>query len=210
MDLILFGMQGSGKGTLGKFLAEKYGFKIFEMGGELRALAKKESELGKKVKSIIEAGELVSDELVMEIVEDFIENLEAGQKVLIDGIPRTLNQAKLLKNVLESNHHEYKGLLIKLNKENALKRLTTRRICRDCKAVYPAFYTKDNCEACNGELITRADDNPEAIEKRLNAFESETVPAIEFYSDKIISIDGEGSIEEVQKLATEQLDNYFS
>lgn len=210
MDLILFGMQGSGKGTLGKFLAEKYKLKIFEMGNELRSLASENTTLGQKVKSIIEAGELVSDDLVMEIVENFMNTLPEGQSIIIDGIPRTLNQAQLLKKVLENNNRKYKALLLDLKKESALTRLTTRRICSNCKAVYPAIYDKETCEACNGELITRADDNPEAIEKRLTAFENETIPAIELYKDKLIKIDGEPSIEKVQNLALEELNNFFA
>ncbi|MBI4975313.1 nucleoside monophosphate kinase [Candidatus Peregrinibacteria bacterium] len=213
MDLIFFGMQGAGKGTLGKSIAERYGMKIFETGGELRKLAQEESELGKKIKSIIEAGHLVSDEVVMEIVENFLSHLDKNSSVLFDGIPRKVEQAKLLNDLLLKHNREYKGLLIDIKKETALRRLTTRRICKTCKAVYSADYNKTNCEAktangeqCDGELITRSDDNPSAIETRLNAFENETVPAIKIYEDRLIKIDGEPRIEEVEKLAISALD----
>jgi len=179
--------------------------KIFETGGELRRLAQEDSELGKKVKSIIEAGHLVSNEVVMEIVENFMNNLPEGTDVVFDGIPRKVEQAESLNALLDKHNRTYKAVLIDINKDTALKRLTTRRICRTCKAVYPASYEKNACE-CGGELITRADDNAQAIETRIDAYMKETVPAIEMYNDKLIKINGEPTIEEVEKLAYETLD----
>lgn len=213
MDFILFGMQGAGKGTVGKTIAEKYGMKIFEMGGELRKLSQEDSELGLKVKSIIEAGKLVSDEIIMEIVENFMDKLPKNASVVFDGIPRKIQQAKLLNAVLDKHNREYKAVLIDISEKTALKRLTTRRICKKCKAVYPVFYEKNHCETilptggtCNGELITRSDDNPQAIKTRLEAFAVETIPAIELYKDKLVKIDGEPQIEEVAKTTIETLD----
>jgi adenylate kinase len=205
MDLIFFGMQGAGKGTLGKQVAAKYGLKVFETGGELRRLATEDSDLGKKVKSIIEAGHLVSNEVVMEIVEDFMKNLPEGTNVVFDGIPRKVVQAESLNALLDKYDRNYKAVLIEIQKDTAMKRLTTRRICKVCKNVYPADYEGDKCE-CGGELVTRADDNAEAIGTRIDAFLNETVPAIEMYNDKMIKIDGEPTIEEVEKAAYEVLD----
>ncbi len=206
MDLIFFGMQGAGKGTLGKQLSEKYGFQVFETGGELRKLSSQDSELGKKVKSIIEAGHLVSNEVVMEIVENFLEHLPSGINVLFDGIPRKIEQANSLNALLEKHGREYKAVLIDIKKETALKRLTTRRICAKCKTVYPADYQKPVCSSCDGELTTRSDDNAEAIQTRLEAFENETLPAINLYNDKLIKINGEPTIDEVFKIAVKTLD----
>lgn len=206
MDLIFFGMQGSGKGTLGKVIAEKYNMQIFEMGGELRKLAQEDSELGKKIKSIIEAGHLVSDDVVMEIVENFMNNLQGTTSILFDGIPRKVDQAKLLNAVLAKHNRTFTGVILDIKKETALQRLTTRRICKGCKAVYPVFYTAATCEKCGGELITRADDNEAAIKTRLDAYETETIPAINMYSDTLIKINGELSIEDVQKEAFQKLD----
>jgi len=213
MDLIFFGMQGAGKGTLGKLVAKRYGFQIFETGSELRKLSKEDSPLGKKIKTIIEAGHLVDNNIVMEIVEDFMSKLKAGTNIIFDGIPRKIEQAKSLNAILNKNNREYKALLINITKDTAIKRLTTRRICQKCKYVYPVTYTKDICdqimpngETCNGKLITRADDNIEAINTRLKAFEEETMPAIELYKDRLISINGENDIEEAKKEAFEKLD----
>ncbi len=205
MDLIFFGMQGAGKGTLGKAVAVQYGMTIFETGGALRKLAKEESDLGKKIKSIIEAGHLVSNEIVMEIVEDFMNKLEDNSPILFDGIPRKIEQAQSLNTLLNKHNRHYKAVLINIKEDTAMERLTTRRICQSCKNVYPANYKEDKC-TCGGQLITRADDNPGAIKTRLQAFQNETLPAIEMYQDKLIKIDGEPNIEIVEKDAIETLD----
>ena len=205
MDLIFFGMQGAGKGTLGKSTAAKYGMQIFETGAELRKLASQDSQLAKKVKSIIEAGHLVSNEVVMEIVENFMNNLQENTPVLFDGIPRKIEQANSLNALLDKHNRTYTAVLINISKNTALSRLTTRRICKVCKSVYPADYKDAKCPSGH-DLETRKDDNPEAIETRLNAFENETKPAIALYQDKMITIDGEPHISEAQKLAEQALD----
>lgn len=208
MDLILFGMQGAGKGTLGLALAERYDLEIFETGGELRKLGEQSTPLAQKVKAIIDAGHLVPNEVVMEIVENFMENLPAGKNVLFDGIPRKIDQAESLNEVLKKHDRSYKALIIDIKKETALHRLTTRRIDPVTKKVYPADYPSDISEEGN-KLVTRKDDNPEAIENRLTAFEQETLPAIELYQDVLIKISGENNIDEVRKEAFAELDKEF-
>ncbi|MFH1218583.1 MAG: nucleoside monophosphate kinase [Candidatus Peregrinibacteria bacterium] len=197
MDLIFFGMQGAGKGTIGKTIAEKFNLKIFETGGALRTLAQEDSPLGHKVKEIIEAGHLVPNDIVIEIVEDFLNKLLPNTNVLFDGIPRKIEQANSLNTLLQKHARTYKCILIDITEETAMKRLTTRRICGKCKKVFIAGYTADTCDNCGGTLITRADDNPEAIKTRLQAFKNETLPAIELYGDKLIKINGEPTVEEV-------------
>ncbi|MEK7085843.1 MAG: nucleoside monophosphate kinase, partial [Patescibacteria group bacterium] len=167
-------------------------------------LSQLDSDLAKKVKSIIEAGHLVPNDVVMEIVENFLKSIPANTNVLFDGIPRKVEQANSLNSLLDKNGRTYKAVLLDIKEETAMKRLTTRRICKICKAVYPATYTADKCN-CGGELITSSDDNPEAIITRLKAFREETIPAINLYKDKLIKIDGEPDIEEVQKLAFQTL-----
>ena len=209
MDLILFGMQGAGKGTVGKSIAEKFNLKIFETGGALRVLASEESPLGQKVKSIIEAGHLVPNEVVMEIVEDFINKLPPNTNVLFDGIPRSIEQAQSLNSLLQKLNRPATPVLVEIKEETALARLTTRKICSKCKKVFPANYTSETCDACQGELTTRADDNPEAIRTRLQAFKNETAPAIATY-ENLIKIDGEPTIEVVAEDAIQTLAYLFT
>lgn len=208
MDLIFFGMQGAGKGTLGKSVAERYNLEIFETGGALRKLSQEDSPLAQKVKSIIEAGHLVPTAVVMEIVENFMTGIPKESQILFDGIPRKFDQAESLNELLKKHNRTYKAAIIDISKETALKRLTTRRICKICKTVYPADYTEEKCK-CGGELVTRSDDNPEAIKTRLEAFENETLPAIKLYENDLVKIDGEASIEEVKTRAFDKLDPIF-
>ena len=204
-------MQGSGKGTQSKFLAETCNLAVFETGAELRRLAQEDSELGQKVKSIIETGNLVPTEVVMEIIADFINKLPEGQSALFDGIPRSEDQQTELDDILEQAGRDFVGLNIEISEEEALKRLTTRRICSKCKATYPAFYNKESCEECQGELITRRDDTPDAIRTRIDTFLEKTIPVINNYDErgKMITINGEQSIEYVTKDCTEALKNHF-
>lgn len=211
MDLVLFGMQGSGKGTQAAQLVESCDLVMFETGAELRRLAKEESELGAKVKSIIEAGHLVPSEVVMEIIEDFISNLPEGKHVLFDGIPRSEEQRDLFNTLMKKEGREFMGLLIDITEKEALERLTTRRICVKCKTAFPAYYDKDACEKCGGELITRKDDTPDAIRVRLDTFLEKTIPVIDGYkhANMMITVDGKQSIEAVNQDVMEVLKPHF-
>jgi len=203
----MFGIQGSGKGTQSKILKDYYDMAYFETGAELRKLAQEDSELGKKVKSIIEAGHLVDNDVVMEIVENFMKSVPEGKGVIFDGIPRKMEQKETLDTLLNEHGREFKVVILDLSEEQALDRLTKRRICSKCKEVYPAKYDKDECEKCGGELITRTDDNAESIKVRLQAFTDETMPVVNKYEEegKLIHVDGSGSIEEVDALLKETL-----
>lgn len=211
MDLILFGMQGSGKGTQSKFISERCSLSVFETGAELRRLASEDSDLGRKVKSIIEAGNLVSTEIVMEIVLNFLHNLPEGHSALFDGIPRSQEQQVALDELLEKEGREFMGLDIRITEEEALRRLTTRRLCENCKTTYPAFYAEDACGECGGNLVTRRDDTPDAIRTRIDTFLGKTMPVIEDYAarGKMITVNGEQGIEEVTDDCMEALKPYF-
>jgi adenylate kinase len=208
MDLILFGIQGSGKGTQGKILKERFNMAYFETGGELRRLSKENSVLGKKVKSIIEAGHLVPNEIVMEIVENFIKGIKKNKNIIFDGIPRKKIQAQTLEKLLKKDKREFKAVILDLSEKEAMNRLLTRRICADCKTAFPATFKGGKCEKCGGRLETRTDDNPESIKTRIKAYFDETMPVIEIFEkeDKLIRIDGSKSIDEVSKLLFKALD----
>jgi adenylate kinase len=182
-DLILVGIQGSGKGTQGKILAEKFGYKIFETGGELRAIAKEDSELGRKVKKITERGDLVPNEIVMEIVEHFFTEISADTPVIFDGIPRSDEQRVSLEKLLDEHHREFRALEVRLSDGEALARLLKR-----------------------AELEGRADDNLESIKKRIQNFYTHTQPLLDSWkqSNRLISVNGEQPVEKVtaEMLAT--------
>lgn len=202
MDYVLFGIQGAGKGTQGKILCEKISAAYFETGGELRKLSAESSELGKKVKSIITAGHLVPNEVVMEMVENFVKNLgDKTTPIIFDGLPRNGEQNETFEALLKKMGRQYRGIYFELSRTEAENRLLRRRICGKCKAVYPMFYKKDKCEKCGGDLTVRADDNAESIKTRLEIFFKETLPVTEIWKSKgeMISVDASGTIEEVTK-----------
>lgn len=213
MDIILFGMQGSGKGTQGKILAERYGLKIFGMGDKLREMIGSGSDLGNKLKGIVERGDLVDDSIIMEVVDDFISKVDPNQSIVFDGIPRTLNQSGKLISLLHNHGREVFGLFVKITEEEAVKRLTSRRVCSRCKEIYPAFYSDEHCSKCNGILETRQDDsNINSISKRIHSYTNETTPVIDyFYSiDRLIEVDGEQDIPDVTEEMIEKAGYLFS
>jgi adenylate kinase len=201
LDIVLFGIQGSGKGTLGKVIAEKYGYQIFETGSELRKLSHQDSPLAQKVKKIIESGKLVPNEVVMDIIENFMQQLAPGTKVVFDGIPRSMEQAETFEKLMQRHGRDFIGILVDVPKEEAINRLSSRRVCKECKTVYPAFYTGERCEKCGGELIMRSDDNPESIKTRIEAFFTETMPVIDRYKkmEKMIVMNGDQSMAEAAR-----------
>lgn len=194
-DLILFGVQGSGKGTQARILAEKQGYKVFETGKELRAMVASGSELGQKIKAIIEAGNLVSDEIVIEIVEAFLKETAVEQAVIFDGIPRKITQKDLFEQVMEKFDRSPIGVLIKISDELALERLSSRWMSKSTGKIYSSKEAalQENAEE---DVYQRADDTPEAIKTRLENYHAETQPVIEWYRDqeRLLEVHGDGDV----------------
>lgn len=212
MDFLFFGIQGSGKGTQSKLLCEKYGLSYFETGGRLRRLASENSDLGKKIKSILEAGKLVPNEVVIEMVEDFLAHLPSQKtSVIFDGIPRNEGQAKLLEDLLVKHGRKYIGVHIHIPKELAIERLLKRRLCEKCKKIFPPDYAKDMCDVCRGKLITRSDDTEQAIRTRLDVFEKETTPVVDRYrkENRLVEVSGDKPIEESSAALSSLLEPYL-
>lgn len=208
----MFGRQGSGKGTQGKYFANRYGLMPFVMGDELRKLAQEKSELGKKIKTIIEAGNLVSDQVVMEIIENFMANLPQGTNVIFDGIPRKMGQALAFDALMEKTGRDFKGAVLEISEATALYRLNNRRMCPDCNIIFASNYKNPLCEKCGRPVVSREDDqNMESIQNRLSAYKLETIPVIEHYraAGKIIELNGEPDIDDVNKEAFPKLDPLF-
>ena len=197
-DLILVGKQGSGKGTQAKILAKKLGFKIFETGAALRKIATEDSDLGREVLDITSRGDLVSNDIVMKIVEDFLANLEENTPVIFDGIPRSEVQRESLEKLLQENSRDFVALEIKLSNDEALNRLIIRAHCNDCGANFGS--ADDLCPKCGSENISRRnDDNPDAIMNRLKNFDEYTFPLLEEWEKdgKLVSVNGEQDIAKV-------------
>ncbi len=212
MDIILFGMQGSGKGTQGKILAERYALRRFEMGSELRAMAAAQTPLGQKINEALSGGHLVDESIVMEVVEAFLAKAPLGSRLLFDGIPRTLSQSKRFMGILRSHGRDAFALLIRLGEEEAVSRLTRRRVCSQCKETYPAFYEGSRCSQCGGSLVSRQDDeNLDSIRRRLDSYEKETAPVIDSFAqrDRLIEVDGEQPIADVTQEMVEKAGYLF-
>lgn len=209
-DIILFGMQGSGKGTQGALLAEKYNSIVFDTGSALRKIASEDSPLGNKVKTIIESGDLVPTEIVMEVIEDFVNKIPQEKFVIFDGIPRNEEQRDQFNALMSKLNKQPTVIYINIPREEAEKRLLSRKICKQCKKIFPGNISSPDCTNCEGgALETRSDDNPEAIKKRLDVFFEKTVPVIESYQEDytFLNIDGTPPISEVSQNIVEQISN---
>jgi len=201
-------MQGSGKGTQARLLANKYNFNYFETGAQLRKLASENSQLGNKIKHIIESGNLVPNQVVMEMIEDYFNKIEVAKPIIFDGVPRFQEQKTSLENLLQKHMRKALGVLIEISEQEAIKRLSLRRMCPSCKTVFPSAYKEKSCEHCQSTLEVRADDTSSStIQKRLEAYKKETMPVIDEYraQNKLIVIDGEQNIEKVESDLIEKM-----
>ncbi|MBU1119043.1 nucleoside monophosphate kinase [Patescibacteria group bacterium] len=207
--LIFMGIQGSGKGTQARLLADEFGYSILEAGKILREEAASGSSLGKKIDEIIHGkGELVPDEITKELVKNFLNDIQEGTPVIFDAYPRTLVQLHDLEEILkEHNIANYRVVYFTLTDDEAMKRLLSRRECESCKAP-TSDSAEEACKKCGGTLVRRKDDEPEKIQKRLAWSHKETQPVVDAYEEKgvLIVVDGNESIDQVyeelkQKLA---------
>lgn len=205
--IILLGSSGSGKGTQAELITGELGLGYIGTGNILRARQKLPDFTGKKIKKVLEAGLFVPSPIIFKEWMDRWEGFKSNPEFkgfLIDGSPRKLLEAKLMDQALEWYEWEkyLHVLLIDISREEALARLLNRRICKDCGSPVPFMGKLKNmtaCDACGGDLIKRADDTKKAINSRLDEFERETVPVIEYYqeSKRLTKINGEQSVEDV-------------
>jgi len=201
--LVIIGPPGSGKGTQAVRVAGELGIKHLSTGDILREAVKEETELGLKAKSFMEQGALVPDELMLELIATELDKLD-GKGWILDGYPRTLPQAEALEKMLDERGESIdKVLLIDVDPEVIVKRLTSRRVCPSCNAVYNLETLKPKvegkCDKCGAELIIRPDDTEETVRNRLKVYEEQTAPVVEFYRNRgnLVPVKGEGSIEEI-------------
>lgn len=201
---VLLGPPGAGKGTQAVRLVEKYEIPHISTGDIFRKNIKEGTELGKKAQEYMNAGALVPDELVVDLVKDRLQQDDCKNGFLLDGFPRTIFQAEKLDEFLsESNLKMDIVINLKVEKEALIKRLTGRRVCKDCGASYHIINIPPKeegvCDICGGELIQRKDDNIETVENRINVYEEQTAPLIGYYKEagSLVDFDGEASLDEV-------------
>lgn len=204
MRLVLLGAPGAGKGTQAKKLIEKYGIPHISTGDLLRAAVAAGTPLGKEAKSYMDKGELVPDSVVLGMVGERLRQDDAKKGYILDGFPRNTIQAEALDRMLDSLKMPLDAALsVDVPFDDLMKRLTGRRTCRLCGQMYNVYFNspKENgkCDKCGGELFQRDDDREETIKKRLEVYNSQTAPLIEYYSRENIlkTVSGTGSIDEI-------------
>ncbi|MGD2119150.1 MAG: adenylate kinase [Chromatiales bacterium] len=194
MRLILLGAPGAGKGTVAKLLTQMDGSVQISTGDILRAAVKAGTELGKKAEAAMKAGELVSDDLIMGIMGERLLEDDCKVGFLLDGFPRTIPQAEALKVLLEKLGIELDAAVnLNVPRDVILDRLTTRRTCVDCGAIYNVKSNPPKvegvCDACGGKVVQRDDETEEAISKRLDVFNEQTAPLVGFYEKEGLLLD---------------------
>ena len=193
MNLIFLGPPGAGKGTMAFRAKEHFSIPHISTGDLFRAAIKNQTELGKKVKSIIDAGDLVPDELTTAIVEERLNQGDCGKGFILDGFPRTIPQAEALKGITKID----KVVNFTITEQEVIRRLSGRRVCRSCGESFHVEFippAKEGvCDKCGGELYTRDDDKIVAIKNRLSVYGQSTEPLINFYREEGNLVDVDSS-----------------
>ncbi|HHT73938.1 MAG TPA: adenylate kinase [Firmicutes bacterium] len=204
MRLVLLGLPGAGKGTQGEHITEKYGIPHISTGSLIREAVASGSPLGQEANGYISKGNLVPDELAIRIIHERLQAPDCAGGWILDGFPRTVRQAVFLDEQLAlSNSGVQIALDIRITPEEAVRRISQRRVCSQCGAVYHLTYYrakgKGVCDKCGGDLIQRSDDTVETARNRLDVYMVQTHPVVHYYaqSGRLYSVDGEAAIKDV-------------
>ena len=196
MKLILLGAPGAGKGTQAEIISEKYNIPTISTGNIIRAALKNGTEMGLKAKAYTEKGELVPDEIVIGIIKERLAEPDCKEGFILDGFPRTIPQAKALDDMGIAIDA---ALSIEVADEAIVKRMSGRRVCEKCGASYHTEYKKPAvegvCNACDGNLVIRKDDEPETVLNRLSVYHEQTEPLKDYYKAAGKLLTGEGQEE---------------
>ncbi len=198
MKIIMLGAPGAGKGTQAKKIAEKYSIPHISTGDIFRANIKEGTELGKKAKTYMDQGLLVPDELVVDLVVDRVKQDDCAKGYVLDGFPRTIPQAESLDAALEKIGEKIDfAINVEVPDENIVRRMSGRRACLGCGATYHIEHippkTEGICDTCGKELVLRDDDKPETVTKRLNVYHEQTQPLIDYYTNKKVLAEVDGT-----------------
>jgi len=203
-NIIILGPQGSGKGTQAKLIAKKFNLEYFEAGRVLREVAQTNTVLGKRIAKLINRGFLAKTADLMKILSQKIKTIPKNKKIIFDGIPRNLAQAKLFETIINRQGRQVdKVFSLWISRKETIIRLSKRRICRRCGRIFilgKNINTKTKkCPFCGGKIYQRQDDQPEFINRRLRIYYQETLPVIRYYylKNKCIEINGQQSIKKV-------------
>ena len=206
MRIILLGAPGSGKGTQAKKLMDDFGFPQISTGNLLRQAIADGTEIGKQAKAIMAAGDLVSDEIVLDLIRVSLDSPSSYSGFILDGYPRNITQAESLGELLTAiNQPLNHAILIDVDSDTLVKRLSGRRMCSLTGKVLNIYYSDqseiDECLNAGGKLIQRSDDNIESITNRINVYREQTEPLLEYYKSRrlLIIADGNGDIDQVYK-----------
>lgn len=214
MNLILMGPPGAGKGTVAKQLINKYGIVQLSTGDMLRAAIKEGSEVGKKVEAVMAAGDLVSDELILELMENRLQQDDCEKGFILDGFPRTIPQAEGLDVILEKLEIKINAAVnIDVPKEVLVERLSSRRTCTNssCQEIYNILNNppkvEGKCDKCGSDVVQRDDETADAIMHRMDTYNEKTAPLIDYYKNKelVVDINGNQSYEAVINEVTSKL-----
>ena len=204
MNIILMGLPGAGKGTQASEIVKKFPIPHISTGDMFRKAIKDETDLGKEAKSYMDRGELVPDEVTVGIVKERISEDDAKKGFLLDGFPRTIEQAEALSEIMQELDRKIDAVInIEVPEEELMNRLTGRRICEKCGTTYHLVFNPPKvdgiCDLDGGKLYQREDDNPETVANRLNVNVKQSKPILEFYDNKNVlkNIDGSRDIKVV-------------
>ncbi|MCG1511461.1 adenylate kinase [Staphylococcus epidermidis] len=214
MNIILMGLPGAGKGTQASEIVKKFPIPHISTGDMFRKAIKDETDLGKEAKSYMDRGELVPDEVTVGIVKERISEDDAKKGFLLDGFPRTIDQAESLSQIMSELDREIDAVInIEVPEEELMNRLTGRRICEKCGTTYHLVFNPPKvdgiCDIDGGKLYQREDDNPETVSNRLSVNVKQSKPILEYYNNKAVlkNIDGSKDIDEVTNDVIDILDH---
>lgn len=206
MHVILLGAPGSGKGTQAGLAAKQLGISHVASGDLFRAAVKRGDELGNQVKSYMEKGLLAPDDITIKMIMQRISEPDCAKGFMLDGFPRTLEQAKALDGAMGERGADIDRVVyINVSTDELVRRLGGRFICRECQTPYHMVSsppkTPGKCDKCGGELYQRPDDTPDTVKKRIDVYLSDTAPLIDYYraSNKLVEVSGEGDIDSISK-----------